>query len=81
MAVCSEFFDRDITEDELINILSSYDKKDDDGSEQKDVKKYSFLEDVVDFLISYYIEIIIVIVFCEYFFCVCWLHWWRKKGI
>ena len=27
------------------------------------VKKYSFLEDVVDFLISYYIEIIIVIVF------------------
>lgn len=18
--------------------------------------------------------------FCEYFFCVCWLHWWRKKA-
>lgn len=63
LAVCSEFFDRDITKDELINILSSYDKKDDDGSEQKDVKKDSFLDDVVNFLISYYIEIIVVIVF------------------
>ena len=63
LAVCSEFFDRDITEDELINILSSYDKKDDDDLEQKDVKKDSFLDDVVNFLISYYIEIIVVIVF------------------
>lgn len=62
--VCSEFFDRDITEDELINILSSYDKKDDDDDlEQKDEKKDSFLDDVVNFLISYYIEIIVVIVF------------------
>ena len=63
LAVCAEFVGRDITEDELINIRSSCDKKDDDGSEQKDVKKDSFLDDVVNFLISYYIEIIVVIVF------------------